>query len=209
MDDLAQTANVDPVQFRLNNLQDTRAKDVITRAAQMANWSKQATSVKKGDKLNGRGIAFAKYKNLSVYVACVAEVEINPSTGKISVTNLYAAADGGLTINPDGFKNQIEGGLVQTASWTLYESVPFNQDGIRATSWADYPIMRFVDVPNVFVDIINRENEKSLGVGEGSQGPGCAAIANAVANALGQRIYDLPLTPERVKAALASKKIRA
>jgi CO/xanthine dehydrogenase Mo-binding subunit len=209
MDDLAIVANVDPVQFRLNNLQDTRAKDVITRAAEMANWNKQASATKKGGKLNGRGIAFAKYKNLSAYVACVAEVEINPSTGKISITNLYAAADGGLAINPDGFKNQIEGGLVQTASWTLYESVSFNQDGIRTASWAEYPIMRFVDVPNVFVDIINRENEKSLGVGEGSQGPGCAAIANAVANALGQRIYDLPLTPERVKSALASKKMRA
>jgi CO/xanthine dehydrogenase Mo-binding subunit len=209
MDDLAIAANVDPVQFRLNNLQDTRAKDVITRAAEMANWNKQSSAVKKGSKLSGRGMAFAKYKNLSAYVACVAEVEINPSTGKITVTNIYAAADGGLAINPDGFKNQIEGGLVQTASWTLYESVSFNQDGIRTASWAEYPIMRFVDVPNVFVDIINRENEKSLGVGEGSQGPGCAAIANAVAHALGQRIYDLPLTPERVKAALASKKMRA
>ena len=175
----------------------------------MANWNKQATNFKKGGKLQGRGIAFAKYKNLSAYVACVADVEINPTTGKISVTNLYAAADGGLAINPDGFKNQIEGGLVQTASWTLYESVPFNQDGIQVASWAEYPIMRFVDVPNVFVEIINRTNEKSLGVGEGSQGPGCAAIANAVANALGQRIYDLPLSPERVKAALALQKMRA
>jgi CO/xanthine dehydrogenase Mo-binding subunit len=120
MDDLAIAANVDPVQFRLNNLQDTRAKDVITRAAEMANWNKQSSAVKKGSKLSGRGMAFAKYKNLSAYVACVAEVEINPSTGKITVTNIYAAADGGLAINPDGFKNQIEGGLVQTASWTLY-----------------------------------------------------------------------------------------
>ncbi len=209
MDNLAQVAQVDPVQFRLNNLQDMRAKDVITRVAQMAKWNHRTASSKKAGKLQGRGIAFAKYKNLSVYVACVADVEINPISGKISVTNLYAAADGGLTINPDGFKNQIEGGLVQTASWTLYESVPFNQDGMQASSWADYPIMRFVDVPNVFVEIINRENEKSLGVGEGSQGPGCAAIANAVANALGQRIYDLPLTPERVKAALALKKMSA
>jgi CO/xanthine dehydrogenase Mo-binding subunit len=196
------------VQFRLNNLQDIRAKDVSTHVAKMANWSKQATSLKKRGKLQGRGIAFAKYKNLSAYVACVADVEINPTTGKIAVTNLYSAADGGLTINPDGFRNQIEGGLVQTTSWTLYESVPFNQDGIQVNSWAEYPIMRFVDVPNVFVEIINRQNEKSLGVGEGSQGPGCAAIANAVANALGQRIYDLPLSPERVKAALALQKMR-
>ena len=205
MDDLAKAAKIDPVQFRLKHLQDGRARDVITGVAKMANWEKSPLASKKGTNLCGRGLAFAKYKNLSAYVACVADVEIDPKSGKILVTNLYASADGGLTINPDGFKNQIEGGLVQTASWTLFESVPFNQDGIQVGSWSDYPIMRFSDVPNVHVEIINREDQKSLGVGEGSQGPGCAAIANAVANALGQRIFDLPLTPERVHAAMAQR----
>jgi CO/xanthine dehydrogenase Mo-binding subunit len=205
MDDLAKAAKIDPVQFRLKHLQDGRARDVITGVAKMANWEKSSLASKKGTKLCGRGLAFAKYKNLSAYVACVADVEIDPKSGKILVTNLYASADGGLAINPDGFKNQIEGGLVQTASWTLFESVPFNQDGIQVGSWSDYPIMRFSDVPNVYVEIINREDQKSLGVGEGSQGPGCAAIANAVANALGQRIFDLPLTPERVHAAMAQR----
>ncbi len=158
---------------------------------------------KKNGKLYGRGVAFAKYKNLSVYVACVADVTVDTKTGKIQVLDLYAAADGGLVINPNGFKNQIEGGLVQTASWTLYESVPFNGDEIEVSGWAEYPIMRFEDVPNVHVDLINRQTEKSLGVGEGSQGPGCAAIANAVANAIGQRVFDLPLSPNKVLAALA------
>ncbi len=147
-------------------------------------------------------MAFAKYKNLSAYVACVADVEVDPKTGKVRVTDLYASTDGGLVINPNGIQNQIEGGLIQTTSWTLFESVPFNQDGIQVSSWAEYPILRFSDLPNVHVEIINRENEKSLGVGEGSQGPGCAAIANAVANAIGQRVFDLPLTPERIKAAI-------
>lgn len=202
MDDLAKAAQSDPVQFRLKHLQDPRARDVITHVSKMADWKKGSLASRKNGKLYGRGIAFAKYKNLSVYVATIADVEIDPKSGKISVTNLFAAADGGLTINPDGFKNQIEGGLVQTMSWTLYESVPFNQEGIQVSSWAEYPILRFSDVPNVQVEIINRENEKSLGVGEGSQGPGCAAIANAVANALGQRIFDLPLTSERVKIAI-------
>jgi len=205
MDDLAKSANQDPAQFRIKHLQDSRAVDVITQVSKMAAWDKTPMSYKKGGKLYGRGLAFAKYKNLSVYVACIADVMVDPKTGKISVTDLYASADGGLAINPDGFKNQIEGGLVQTTSWTLYESVPFNQAGIEVSSWSEYPVLRFADVPNVYVEIIHRENEKSLGVGEGSQGPGCAAIANAVANALGQRIFDLPLTPERVKAALASK----
>ena len=203
MDDLAKAAKLDPVQFRLKHLQDPRARDVITHVAKMAAWQKTPLASKKKGKLYGRGIAFAKYKNLSVYVASIADVEIDPKSGKIVVTDLYASADGGLAINPNGFKNQIEGGLVQTTSWTLFESVPFNQEGIQVSSWAEYPILRFSDVPNVHVEIINREDEKSLGVGEGSQGPGCAAIANAVANALGQRIFDLPLTPERVKAALA------
>ncbi len=203
MDDLAKAAKLDPVQFRLKHLQDPRARDVITHVAKMAAWQKTPLASKKKGKLYGRGIAFAKYKNLSVYVASIADVEIDPKSGKIVVTDLYASADGGLAINPNGFKNQIEGGLVQTTSWTLFESVPFNQEGIQVSSWAEYPILRFSDVPNVHVEIINREDEKSLGVGEGSQGPGCAAIANAVANALGQRIFDLPLTPDRVKAALA------
>ena len=206
MDDVAKAAKIDPVEFRLKHLHDPRARDVITHVAKMAAWQKMPNATRKNGKLYGRGLAFAKYKNLSVYVACVADVEVDPKTGKILVTDLYAAADGGLAINPDGFKNQIEGGLVQTMSWTLFESVPFNREGIQVSSWAEYPILRFTDVPNVHVEIINRENEKSLGVGEGSQGPGCAAIANAVANALGQRIFDLPLTPDRVKAAIEQSK---
>jgi CO/xanthine dehydrogenase Mo-binding subunit len=112
---------------------------------------------------------------------------------------MYSASDAGLIINPDGFKNQIEGGLVQTASWTLYEELAFDKNSLLASSWAEYPILRFEDMPHVTVELIDRPNEKSVGVGEGSQGPGGAAIANAVANAIGKRIYDLPLTPNKIK----------
>ena len=202
MDDLAKAAKIDPAQFRLKYLQDPRARDVITHVSTMSAWQKMPLKSQKQGKLHGRGMAFAKSKNLSAYVACVADVEVDPKTGKVRVTDLYASTDGGLVINPNGIQNQIEGGLIQTTSWTLFESVPFNQDGIQVSSWAEYPILRFSDLPNVHVEIINRENEKSLGVGEGSQGPGCAAIANAVANAIGQRVFDLPLTPERIKAAI-------
>ena len=204
MDDLAKLAKIDPVQFRLKHLEDQRAKDVIVKVASMSSWKPGQISSRKSGKLYGRGIAFAKYKNLSVYVATVADVVVDPISGKVTVSNLYAAADGGLVINPNGFKNQIEGGLVQTTSWTLYESVPFNQNGIKVDSWAEYPILRFVDVPTVQVELVNRENQKSLGVGEGSQGPGCAAIANAVANAIGARIFDLPLTPDKIKTGLVA-----
>ena len=204
MDDLAKLANIDPVQFRLKHLEDQRARDVIMKVASMSNWKSGQVSSRKGGKLHGRGIAFAKYKNLSVYVATVADVVVDAKSGKVTVSNLYAAADGGLVINPNGFKNQIEGGLVQTTSWTLYESVPFNQNGIKVDSWSEYPILRFIDVPTIQVELINRENQKSLGVGEGSQGPGCAAIANAVANAIGNRIFDLPLTPDKIMTGLVA-----
>ncbi len=202
MDELAHAANLDPVQFRLNHLQDARAKAVIERAAQMAAWTGSVASSRADGKLLGRGMGFAKYKNLSVYVAAVADVEVDPGTGKVRVAQIHAAADAGLIINPDGLRNQIEGGLVQTTSWTLFESVPFQQGEIQLESWAQYPVLRFEDVPQIRVELIGRSGEKSLGAGEGSLGPGCAAIANALANAIGTRVYELPFTPDRVQKAL-------
>ena len=116
--------------------------------------------------------------------------------------HVWAAADSGLVINPDGLRNQIEGGIIQSASWTLYEQVRFDKGGIKSRDWASYPIMTMPDVPKVTVELINRPNERPLGAGEGSQGPAVAAIANAVAHATGKRLRDLPLDTGRVKAAL-------
>ena len=113
------------------------------------------------------------------------------------------ATDAGLVINPDGLNAQIEGGIVQSASWTLYEEVRFNKDGILSRDWANYPIVTMPDAPKVVAELINRPTERSLGAGEGSQGPAVAAIANAFANATGKRLRDLPFTPDRVKKALA------
>jgi nicotinate dehydrogenase subunit B len=202
MDELARAANIDPVVFRLNHLQDARARAVIERVAQMAAWQAGPLSTSKEGKLPGRGMGFARYKNLSVYVAVVADVAVDPETGAVRVTDLFAAADAGLIINPDGLRNQIEGGLVQAASWTLFESVSFDHERIGVRSWADYPVLRFADVPRVRVELTNRADEKSLGAGEGALGPGCAAIANAVARAIGKRVYNLPLTPDRIHRAL-------
>jgi CO/xanthine dehydrogenase Mo-binding subunit len=106
-------------------------------------------------------------------------------------------------VSPDGIKNQIEGGMVQSTSWTLHESLPFDEHGVKAHTWAEYPILRFPEVPLLEVSLIDRPEERPLGVGEGSQGPTAAAIANAFFNATGKRIRDLPMTPERVKAVLA------
>src|SRR5262249_6161166 len=143
------------------------------------------------------------YKNLACYVAVVADVEVDRASGKVRVPRVYAATDAGLTINPDGLINQIEGGIVQSASWTLKEQVRFDREGIKSRDWQSYPIMTMREAPKVEVELINRPNERSLGAGEGSQGPAVAAIANAFAHATGKRIRDLPMSPQRVKAALA------
>ena len=197
MDVLAKEANSDPIEFRLRHLQNQRGKDVILKVAEMSNWKPNPKRVKKNGKLYGRGMGFSQYKNLQVYCAVVADIEID-ATGKIRVTDIWAAAEAGLIINPDGFKNQIEGGLIQAVSWTIHEEIKFNKTGIQTASWSDYPILRFEDVPNVHVELINRPNEKSIGVGEGNA-PIVGAISNAVAMATGGRIYDLPLSPPKVK----------
>jgi nicotinate dehydrogenase subunit B len=198
LDELASAAGADPVAFRLAHMKDPRARAVIEAAARKANWKDE-----KGDGRRGRGIGFAKYKNLACYVAVVAEVEVDRASGVVRVPRAYAATDAGLVINPDGLINQIEGGIVQSASWTLKEEVRFDKSGITSRDWASYPILTMPEAPKVEVELINRPTERPLGAGEGSQGPAVAAIANAFAHATGKRIRDLPMNPERVKAALA------
>jgi nicotinate dehydrogenase subunit B len=199
IDELANAAGADPVEFRLRHLKDPRARAAIEAAAQQAGWKPK----QKGDGTRGRGVAFAQYKNLAAYVAVIADVEVDRRTGKVRVTRAVSAVDAGLIINPDGVTNQIEGGIIQSTSWTLKEQVKYDQQRVLTRSWADYPILTFPEVPAVEVVLLNRPEEKSLGVGEGSQGPTVAAIANAVANATGKRLRDLPFTRERVTAALA------
>lgn len=199
IDELAAAADADPVEFRLRHLKDPRAKAVIEAAAQRADWRPKP----KGDGSRGRGFAFAKYKNLACYVAVVADVSVDRATGKVRVARAVAAVDAGQIVNPDGVTNQIEGGIIQSASWTLLESVRFDRTRVTTQSWADYPIIHFEDVPRVEVVLLDRPEERFHGVGEGSQGPAAAAIANAVANATGARLRSLPLTPEKVKQALA------
>jgi CO/xanthine dehydrogenase Mo-binding subunit len=180
-------------------MKDPRARAVIEAAASKAGWQPG----RKGDGSRGRGIAFAKYKNLACYVAVVADVVVDRRSGRVRVERVVSAVDAGLIINPDGIVSQIEGGIIQSASWTLKEAIRFDAKHITTRSWADYPILTFAEVPAVDVVLINRPDERPLGTGEGSQGPTVAAIANAVANATGARLRDLPFVPARVKAALA------
>lgn len=205
MDELALASGADPVEFRLRHTKDPRARAVIETCAQKAGWKPG----QKSDGSHGRGFAYSRYKNLACYVAVVADVAVDRRTGKVRVTKAVSAVDAGLVVNPDGLVNQIEGGIIQSASWTLKEHVAFNRQRITTRSWADYPILTFPEVPAVEVHLIDRPDERSLGTGEGSQGPAVAAIANAIFNATGVRLRDLPFTPKSVKVALSDAPSRA
>ena len=199
MDELADLAGADPVEFRLKHLDDPRGRDVIEKAAQGFGWEKDQMPPQD----RGFGFAFARYKNLAAYCAVASEVEVNRETGRARLVRAVAAVDSGQVVNPDGLINQIEGAIVQSMSWTLYESVTFDDTRITSIDWQTYPILRFDAVPDrIDVHIINRPGQPFLGSGETGQGPAAAAIANAIANATGKRLRDLPLTRKRIKDAI-------
>jgi nicotinate dehydrogenase subunit B len=199
MDELAGAAGADPVEFRLKHLDDPRGRDVITKAAEGFGWRKG----QKAPQDRGFGFAFARYKNLAAYCAIATEVEVNRETGRPRLVRAVAAVDSGQVVNPDGLINQIEGAIVQSMSWTLYESVSFDDTRITSIDWQTYPILRFNAVPDsVEVHIINRPGQPFLGSGETGQGPAAASIANAIADATGKRLRDLPLTRKRIKDAI-------
>jgi len=198
IDELARAAKADPVVFRLRHLTDPRARDVVQTAAERFGWA--AFERKRG---RGRGFAYARYKTLAAYCAMAFEVEVERDTGRVRVVRAVAAIDSGDAVNPDGIRNQTEGGIIQSISWTLFESVAFDRTRIVSRDWASYPILRFNDLPDlVNVHVINRPGAPFLGTGEAAQGPAAAAIANAFADATGVRLREIPFTRERVKAAL-------
>ena len=193
LDEIAAERGEDPVAFRLRHLRDERAKDVIRAAAKRANWKPEKRAG------TGYGIGFARYKNTGAYCAVIAEVE---GAEDIRVKRLTLAVDVGEAINPDGVINQIEGGAIQATSWVLKERIRFDDKRITSTSWTDYPILRFSEVPEVEVELIQRPDSDPVGAGEAAHGPVTAAIANAVFDALEIRVRDLPITRERLIAAM-------
>jgi nicotinate dehydrogenase subunit B len=200
MDELALSAGADPVEFRLKHLDDPRAREVILTAAQRFGWSARARPAAPG---RGYGFAFARYKNLAAYCAIACEVEVDHVTGRARMVRAVAAVDAGQAVNPDGIANQIEGAILQSMSWTLYENVTFDERRITSVDWSTYPILRFSAVPDsVDVHVIDRPGLPFLGSGEAGQGPAAGAIANAIADATGKRLRDLPLSSERIKAAI-------
>ena len=190
MDELAQSAKADPVDFRLRHLDDPRARAVIKVAAERFGW---ADYPRRQD--HGRGFAFARYKNLAAYLALAAEVEVDRKSRRVRLKRAVAAVDSGEAVNPDGIENQIEGGILQAASWTLHERVTFDRTRITSRDWSSYPILRFSGIPDeVRVHVVNQPGAPFLGTGEAAQGPTAAAIANAIADATGVRLRDIPLT---------------
>src|SRR3990170_1260362 len=143
MDDLAIEAGANPVEFRLRHLEEPRARAVVEQAADRFGWSN--AQLPRGQ---GRGFAFARYKNLAAYLALALTVEVDRSTGRVRVVRVVAAIDSGEIVNPDGIRNQTEGGIIQATSWTLYEQATFDKTRITSVDWASYPILRFASVPD-------------------------------------------------------------
>jgi nicotinate dehydrogenase subunit B len=197
IDELAHATGTDPVEYRLRFLKDERARDAIVRAAEKFGWSQWRKTPGRG-----RGIGFAKYKNIAGYCAVALEVEVNRQNGRIRVLRAVASADCGHMVSPDGVSNQIEGGLIQSLSWTLKEEVQMDKTRVLSKDWNSYPILTFSEVPPVDIVLIDRPGQPFLGTGEASQGPTGAALANAVFDATGVRFRTLPLTPDRVLQAL-------
>lgn len=188
IDELAALAEIDPFEFRIKNLDNPRAIEVIKTLKSKCIWENRDQSGRVG-----YGLAFAQYKNSASYYAVLAEIHKSPTEGKFRLHKLTGVIDSGQCINPDGLKNQTEGGMIQSASWTIMEAVQYDANGITSKDWNSYPIMRTNDVPEVEVHIINRPEEKPLGAGEAAQGPVSAAIVNALSSLLNNRVYELPL----------------
>ena len=195
LDELAERAGQDPVQYRLAITSDSRARAVIERVARMSAWK---VGVPAGSG-RGRGIGFARYKDRAAYAAVVVELEVGEA---IRLIRMWCAADAGLVVNRDGAINQLEGGMIQSASWVLKEHVRLETTGVASLDWETYPVLRFSEVPEITVELIDSPSDLPLGAGEATAGPTAAAIGNAVAHALGTRIRDLPLTRERIMATL-------
>ncbi|MGE0255772.1 MAG: molybdopterin cofactor-binding domain-containing protein [Alphaproteobacteria bacterium] len=195
MDELAIAAGVDPLDFRLRQLDDERARDVLRTVAERARWGREATG-----EGQGRGLAFARYNGRKAYAAVVADVVVGDDA-TARVRRITVAADAGQVVDHDGLALQIEGAALQAASWTLHEQVTWDRDGITSRDWDSYPILRFDTAPDVDVHIIDRPDAPYLGPSECALGPTAAAIANAIRAATGLRLVRLPFTAEAIRAA--------
>jgi nicotinate dehydrogenase subunit B len=212
MDELAFAAKADPAEYRLRVLKDPRGVEALRAVLKKAGWQTRAghnAAGGAGDVLKGRGVSYVRYNNATTYVAAVAEVEVQRKTGEVRVTRVCVSHDCGQIINPDGLINQIEGGVIQTVSRTLMEQVNWTRARVTSVDWASYPILRFHDAPKVEVVLIDRPTEQPWGAGEPTPTAIPAAVANAIFDATGARLRSVPITPDKVKAAMAEGPARA
>jgi len=206
IDEIAAERRMDPLQFRLAYLKnDKRISEALRTVAEKSGWAERSSPAPGSSEriLKGRGVA-VNLRGGSI-PAVVAEVEVDTSTGKIRVTRVTIAFDCGLIINPDGVRNQIEGNMMQGVSRTLFEEVKFDATGVKSVDWASYPVLRFQDVPDVQIQLIDRPELPATGAAEGPIVVVPAAIANAIFDATGARLREIPFTPERVLNALKAK----
>jgi nicotinate dehydrogenase subunit B len=206
-DELAAAAGIDPVEFRLRGLKESRAIEVLKRTAALMKWQARPHQVASGGAgvARGRGIAFVHYKHSETYVGMGMEVAVDRSSGQITVERVACAHDCGQIINPDGVRAQVEGSILQTISRVLMEEVKFDRSRVLSVDWASYPILRFSGVPKIDIELIDRPTQQPTGAGEAACSVVGASLANAVHDATGIRLRTVPFTPERVKALLSGK----
>lgn len=203
LDEIAEATGVDPVGMRRRVLDDPRALEVVNAAAGRAGWG---TPLKVAEgMLAGRGIAYARYEAEYAYVAVVADVAVDPSTGMVRVTRVVVAHDCGLVINPDGVRAQVEGNIIQGISRSLKEEVSWDEREVTSLTWETYPILRFSEIPDIDVVLIDRPDQPAWGAGEPAICPTTAAIGNAIFDATGVRLREVPFTPERVREGLVTR----
>ena len=204
-DEIAALAGVDPLEFRLRHLSNPRGVEVLRAVAARMKWQPRP-SERAVDRtaavMRGRGLAYVHYKHDETIVAMGMDVEVERASGVIRVTRVVCAQDCGLVINPDNVRSQVEGNVIQTLSRTLHEDVTFDRHHVTLVDWATYPILKFPETPALEVEVIQRLTEPPLGAGEAASAPVPAALSNAVFDATGVRLREVPFRPERVKAAL-------
>jgi nicotinate dehydrogenase subunit B len=204
LDEIVAAVGADPLEFRIAHLKDARGIEVLQRVSRLAKWQSKAKGSRgHGKVMRGRGVSYTHYENVRTYVAVVADVEVDRSSGKVRVTNVAVAHDCGLIVNPDGLRNQIEGNVIQTVSRTLLEQVTFNRSHVTSLDWSTYHILTFPDVPDVTIDLIDRPTMPPWGAGEPTASIIPSAVSNAIYDATGVRMRSIPFTAAKVKRALA------
>ena len=202
IDEAAAAVGADPVAYRLQHLSDPRLREVLQAVADAADWETRP-SPRSGEATSGRGIACVLYEGDNGYCALAATVEVDRATGAIRVTRLVAGVDVGPISNPDGLRNQVEGGTLQGVSRALVEEVTWNDTRVTSVDWGSYRTLSLgADLPEVETVLLDRPDEEAMGAGETTITLAAAAIGNAVFDATGARLREVPFTPERVKAAL-------